>query len=343
MEFDLVENALHSLSEAISYYNEADENDNADKFKFCVLLTNHCAELLLKELLRQSHPALVYEDIDKIKDLSSVDDIQTVGYKTALKRVKTLCKVDLQQYETYLSELGRVRNTVQHYVCNIDGAYYKNLMSKAFSSIEYIFLDVLHLRFEDYETVIDPRDISFLHEDSQAYKTRKNDILAEFRQGTATRYNIEYDRDKVITPLCPTCGSPLLAHDGAQGIHCKMCGADYENYQGICEADRSCMNSNHILRELGRRKGKLQYPVNICSSCDCNAVVFLPQDNEWKCLCCNESFGETMHCDDCGDPIPNGLAIVAISGYDTEDFKYLCQNCAAKARESEDYFGYDIG
>ena len=59
MEFDLVENALHSLSEAISYYNEADENDNADKFKFCVLLTNHCAELLLKEILRRNHPALV--------------------------------------------------------------------------------------------------------------------------------------------------------------------------------------------------------------------------------------------------------------------------------------------
>ena len=49
MTFDLVENALHSLREAISYYTEADEGQNADQFKFSVLLTCHCAELLLKE------------------------------------------------------------------------------------------------------------------------------------------------------------------------------------------------------------------------------------------------------------------------------------------------------
>ena len=44
MTFDLVENALHSLREAISYYTEADEGQNADQFKFSVLLTCHCAE-----------------------------------------------------------------------------------------------------------------------------------------------------------------------------------------------------------------------------------------------------------------------------------------------------------
>lgn len=41
MTFDLVENALHSLREAISYYTEADEGQNADQFKFSVLLTCH--------------------------------------------------------------------------------------------------------------------------------------------------------------------------------------------------------------------------------------------------------------------------------------------------------------
>lgn len=97
MEFDLVENALHSLSEAIFYYTEADESENADKFKFCILPTNHCAELLLKEILRRNHPSLVFENIDNIKDISKEDDIQTVGYRIALNRVKTLCGVNLHQ------------------------------------------------------------------------------------------------------------------------------------------------------------------------------------------------------------------------------------------------------
>lgn len=342
MEFDLVENALHSLSEAISYYNEADENDNADKFKFCVLLTNHCAELLLKEILRRSHPALVYEDIDKIKDISSEDDIQTVGYRVALRRVKTLCKVELHQYEAYLVELGKIRNSVQHYKCNIDGAFYKNLMAQSFSAIEFLFIDVLNLRFEDYESVIDPQDVSFLHEDVQARKTRIDDILKEFQNGTTARYNISYDKDKTLTPQCPICGASLLALTGEQGIRCKMCGTDFENYEVLCELDQSCFNRKHIARELGRRRGKLCYPTNICSDCDYEAVVYLPQEKSWKCLCCNKAFGETSYCDDCGNPIPNDLAHLAMSDYNTEDYKYLCQTCAEKARASEEYFGYNI-
>lgn len=150
MTFDLVENALHSLREAISYYTEADEGQNADQFKFSVLLTCHCAELLLKEILVRNHPALIYEDIDKIGNIDREADRQTVGYRLALLRVKNLCGVDLKQYEDYLVELGQTRNTVQHYKCVIDGVFYKSLLSKSFSAIEYLLLDVLHLNFEDY-------------------------------------------------------------------------------------------------------------------------------------------------------------------------------------------------
>lgn len=342
MEFDLVENALHSLSEALSYYNEADEDKNADQFKFCILLTNHCAELLLKEILRRNHPALVFENIDKIQDLTKEDDIQTVGYRLALHRVKTLCGVNLNQYENYLVELGKTRNTVQHYKCNIDGAFYKNLMSQSFSAIEFLFLDVLKLHFEDYQGVIDPDDISFLHEDAQAFKTRKEDILKEFQQGTSIRYEIIYDKEKVLTPPCPICGFHLLATDGEYGIRCKMCGQEFDDYQAICDNDQSCITSTYIMRELGRRKGKLYHPVYECPDCDCNAVVYLPKQDNWKCLCCNKTFGEPSYCEDCGNLMPCGLSTLAMSDYSTEDYKYLCQRCASKARESEEYIDYTL-
>ena len=74
-EFNLIENALHSLKEAINYYTEADEQDNSDMYKFCVMLSCHCAELLLKEILHQNHPALVFENIDQIKNISVDDDL----------------------------------------------------------------------------------------------------------------------------------------------------------------------------------------------------------------------------------------------------------------------------
>ena len=49
LEYGLVENALDSLREAMNYYNEGDEEDNANQYKFSILLSVHCVELLLKE------------------------------------------------------------------------------------------------------------------------------------------------------------------------------------------------------------------------------------------------------------------------------------------------------
>lgn len=176
LEYGLVENALDSLREAMNYYNEGDEEDNANQYKFSILLSAHCVELLLKEILRRNHPALLFENIDSVKDLQD-DDNQTVGYKNAIQRVKKLCGVDLKQYETYIDELGRVRNQIQHYKCSINGEYHKQLMAKTFSAIEFIFRDILGLKFEDYENIIEPADIDFLHEDIAANKARKKILL----------------------------------------------------------------------------------------------------------------------------------------------------------------------
>ena len=70
---------------------------------------------------------MLFENIDSVKDLQD-DDNQTVGYKNAIQRVKKLCGVDLKQYETYIDELGRVRNQIQHYKCSINGEYHKQLI-----------------------------------------------------------------------------------------------------------------------------------------------------------------------------------------------------------------------
>lgn len=135
---------------------------------------------------------------------------------------------------------------------------------------------------------------------------------------------------------------PLLATDGEYGIRCKMCGQEFDDYQAICDNDQSCITSTYIMRELGRRKGKLYHPVYECPDCDCNAVVYLPKQDNWKCLCCNKTFGEPSYCEDCGNLMPCGLSTLAMSDYSTEDYKYLCQRCASKARESEEYIDYTL-
>jgi len=340
MEFDLVDNALHSYSEALSYYHEADEHANADKYKFSILLSCHCAELLLKEVLRREHPVLIFEDIDKSKNHSA--DAQTVGFRLALQRVRNICGVDFKHYGQALEELGRIRNIIQHYKCSIDGVFYKNILTAAFSSIDYVFIDVLHLRFEDYPDVIDSRDIDFLHEDTAVFNKRKADIQKEFTDGSLEKYSIEYDDEKTFTPPCPKCGSLLLAQE--QKIRCKLCGAEYNDHNDLHENDKNCFLVNQALRDLGRRKKVLKYPIYECANCEHETVVFQPQHDYWHCLSCGVNYSGMSYCDECGEPIPSeaGITKIAMSDQDTEDFKYLCPMCAKKAASDESYIGYYI-
>lgn len=67
LEYGLVENALDSLRESMAYYTEGDETHNVNQYKFSILLAAHCAELLLKEILRRNHPALLFENINSVE------------------------------------------------------------------------------------------------------------------------------------------------------------------------------------------------------------------------------------------------------------------------------------
>lgn len=335
LEFDLIENALHSLNEALLYYN----NEYEDKYKFCIIHINHCVELLLKEILVRHHPAFICEDIDKFSH-NNLDEVQTIGYALALKRVHRICNIDFQQYEDYISELGRIRNRIQHYKCSIDSMYLKDLILKSFSAVEYIINDILRIDLCDYDEVIDDFEITSLHEDADALNRRKQDIVAEFNNNKAVRYKIEYDKDKYLYPPCPICGMRLLADD--YGIRCKMCNAEFDDYKNLCEFDGANITSKYICRELGKRKHLMN--IYECPNCDNKAVVYQDSIGGWSCLCCGEEYGETTYCNDCGSEMPfnEKISSLAMSDIDTEDYFYLCPECASKAKHSEDYIGYEI-
>ena len=336
----MVENALDSLREAMNYYHEGDAKENATQYKFSILLAAHCAELLLKEILRQKHQALLFEDIDHVKNIHS-DDNQTVGYKTAIQRVKRLCEVDLRQYGTYLDELGEVRNKIQHFKYSINGEYHKVLMARAFSAIEFLFRDVLDLRFDDYKEIIDESDIEFLHEDATTKKARKADIVKEFIDGRATKFHFEYADGKFIEISCPICGTECLAVDG--GIKCKFCGSVFSDYRELHRVDNNCITSSDILRNVGRRKHLFMSRVFECPKCEYDAVIQL-YNGEWTCLVCGDTVAESIYCDECGDEMPDSPRFyrTAISDVDTGDYKFLCSSCTDLYREEEAYIGYEI-
>lgn len=340
LEFGLVENALDSLREAMNYFNEGDEDKNATQYKFSILLAAHSAELLLKEILRRNHASLLFENIDRVTDLNNGENI-TVGYKTSITRVKNLCGVNLLQYESYLEELGRIRNKIQHYKYSINGEYHKQLMSKAFSAIEFLFMDVLNLKYEDFEDILDKRDVDFLHEDIAVFDSRMKDIQKEFQNGSSTKFEIEYSIGKFLSVRCPNCGAKALST--SDKIKCKMCGTEFADYIELHQQDRNCISSSDILRELGRRIERLDSRVFDCPECEEHAVVHISGD-KWHCLVCGLEIDGSVSCDECGNEMPNYHCIysTAISDIDTEDYKFLCPDCTKKYNEQEEYIGYEI-
>ena len=336
LEYELVENALDSLREAIDYYTEGDESSNANQYKFSILLSAHCVELLMKEILRRNHPALLYEDID------IPNNKKTVGYEKSIKRIKNLCKIDLQQYETYIKEIGDVRNQIQHFNYEINGAQHKILMARTFSAIEFLFREILKLRFEDYEEIIDPRDIDFLHEDVTAYNIRKDDVAKEFKKKN-DRLRIEYLDKKYIDVYCPSCGTKNLSIDSQKRIKCRLCGQEFENYSDIHVEDYNCFMQEKILQTITRIRSQMYTKVYECPECGNDSIIKLV-DNKWMCLICGENTEDSFYCDECGEEVPcmERICKTAISDIDVNDYKYLCPDCAKRYIEEEEFIGYEI-
>lgn len=114
MKYDLIGNAMDSLNEAIDFYKSGKKYNDSSRFKYCVLLLAHSAELILKEILFNESKYLLYQNIDDIDENNPL----TIGFRQSLLRVKKICKINLGKYENYLADLVNIRNQIQHYNLN---------------------------------------------------------------------------------------------------------------------------------------------------------------------------------------------------------------------------------
>src|SRR5262245_55387202 len=84
--FSLLQNAIDSLERSVDLLAWREEPNEAKRMKQAILSVAHGVELLLKERLRQIHPALVWENVDKYPGLSA----RTVTVDAALGRLTAI-------------------------------------------------------------------------------------------------------------------------------------------------------------------------------------------------------------------------------------------------------------
>lgn len=336
MEYDLIGNAIDSLNEAIDYYKAGQEYEDGSRFKYCVLLLAHSAELILKEILYNEYVYLLYEDIDKVDE----NNPKTVGFKQALVRIRRICKINLGKYENYLLELAEIRNRIQHYKFRITKDSCDKIIVQSFSAIEYIVIEILDKRFDDFGEYITNEQIEYLHEDKAVYDKRKQDIFKDIHDNNLKRCGIEYIDNKFIYIPCPICSNITLIENETE-IFCKFCGKKYESIQSIYEEDYNGITQTHMLREIGKRKEHLYSDVFECEDCNFDALILT---DKWQCLACGHEIEDTIDCEDCGKDIPDSKYNyrLAQSYYNADNFRYLCCECSNKLEASEVGMEYEI-
>ncbi|MGM2821354.1 MULTISPECIES: hypothetical protein [Bacillus cereus group] len=138
MKFTLLDNGADSLKSA--YENLETLKNIAEggqhRLKDSVIFLNHGVELLLKYILKQRSPALMFEKIDpylkakqslkaKQEDKKTVFDIdqnlRTVSLLEALKRIEFLCDIEIpKKLNSTIHYVNKIRNNFMHYEVELD-------------------------------------------------------------------------------------------------------------------------------------------------------------------------------------------------------------------------------
>jgi hypothetical protein len=131
LHFNLLTNARDSLAHAVHLLAWKDLTPS-NRYKQAILSVFHCAELLLKERLRQINPALIWENVDQFPSLSA----RTVGVDKAVARLATIANLQLDEKDkTTLLASRNLRNAIQHFEFQIPEKEAKVLLGKLLSFV----------------------------------------------------------------------------------------------------------------------------------------------------------------------------------------------------------------
>lgn len=203
MKFTLLDNGADSLRSA--YENLEILKDIADggehRLKDAVIFLNHGVELLLKYILKQRSPALMFEKIDPYlkakQDLKKSKDgqktvfdmdknLRTVSLLEALKRIEYLCDIDIPEkfYNTILY-VNKIRNNFMHYEVELDDKETETLVTNLQVCYEET-IEFLESHIDDLDDYIQDSRFELTVEE---YQEQHAEMLAEMYMEDA---KIEY-------------------------------------------------------------------------------------------------------------------------------------------------------
>lgn len=220
-ELGLLENALDSLGEALSKFEEGDSGE-IKAYKFAVLHMAHFIELLFKHHIASKHPLLIYKDPFSQK----LDKNKTIGLWEAVNFINNEAPDTVSaELRKDLEWIKRLRNEIEHHKFTMDVPQVRTTLGRLFRSVmefvdEYSDLDVekfipTHAK-ETFKVLSDEYEFSVRD------AIKKADQVEEDKP-------IDHSSDPDSDPVrltCPNCdlSTLVLCEDSDTGYRCTFCG-----------------------------------------------------------------------------------------------------------------------
>jgi hypothetical protein len=205
VSFGLVGNATDSFRQAVELWAFEDSVPEPSVLKHSILAAAHCVELLLKERLRQVHPAFVWENVDRYPNL----DARTVTSAGAVSRLEAVAGLQISAADQQLlKDLRVTRNAIEHYEWTASQREARHIVASALSFACDFALAELDL------------DLAAQHKGDDTWRELIS-RLDEFAVDHSARVERRLRDRGEAALVCEECGAEAVTFSGGS---CLVCG-----------------------------------------------------------------------------------------------------------------------
>ena len=223
-DFELLENAMDSLNEAILKYNEGEEG-NHKAYKFCILNFSHFLELLFKYYVYKSHPLLIYKNpFSKKLD----DNSYAIGLTEAIQFLKNEGKDISKSFSNDLDWIKFLRNNIEHHRFSMNVSEVKETIGRLMKTVNEFNERYGDMQIDKFLDDVDVYDT--FHELANTYQHRVS-VAEKLTYAAEDRAyeGIESDKRKFVNfevMSCPQCHEYTLITnaESSTGFLCTFCG-----------------------------------------------------------------------------------------------------------------------
>jgi len=232
-ELGLLENALDSLAEALSKFEEGDGGDHK-AYKFAVLHMAHFIELIFKHHIASKHPLLIYKDpfskkLDRNKTIGTWECINFINNEDADTVPQDLRK--------NLEWIKKLRNEIEHHKFTMDVVQVRNTMGRLFRSVMEFLKEHSDLDVEDHIPHHTKETFKLLSDEYELSISSAIKEADEIEKENPIDHSSDPDADPVRLD-CPECGhfTLVINNDSSTDYRCTFCeNEESDELPGTCD------------------------------------------------------------------------------------------------------------